>query len=128
MKNNLRVFVNGLLLRHICQLVCNAHAITDILTSESVKSDVIECNQERISTAIYPTASLMNHSCDPSIISSFYKDVLVVKAVKNIKQGEEIFNCYGPHFKRMPQKYREECLKEQYFFYCECYPCSTERN
>jgi len=94
--------VGAILLRHICQLVSNAHAITAVVRTNAassaftaadglissrelysgvaaVESGVAECvgdrctvdmNQQlRVATAIYPTASLMNHSCDPSIIS-----------------------------------------------------------
>jgi len=97
-----RELIGALLLRHTCQLVANAHAITDVIrvgpqqptsiastvpTGAScdgsfsgggacagadptgVGSAVDVSQQVRIATAIYPTASLMNHSCDPSIIS-----------------------------------------------------------
>ena len=71
------VKIGGLLLRHILQLVCNAHAITSIQTeptSETARDAAVETNvssteQTRVATAIYPTASLMNHACDPTIVS-----------------------------------------------------------
>ncbi|XP_050410787.1 SET and MYND domain-containing protein 4 [Patella vulgata] len=119
--------IGGLLLRHIQQLVCNAHAITELQASfDSLSSSTLvdEMSQVRVATAIYPTASLMNHSCDPTIISSFQGDLLVVRAVKNVEKGEEIFNCYGPHFRRMIRSRRQEVLKTQYFFTCSCKPCT----
>jgi len=88
-----RDLIGSLLLRHICQLVSNAHAITAVIRLNTASSSsqaagpafdsqlstsggevpgspaVDESQQVRIATAIYPTASLMNHSCDPSIIS-----------------------------------------------------------
>ncbi|XP_060575894.1 SET and MYND domain-containing protein 4-like [Ruditapes philippinarum] len=116
--------IGGLLLRHILQLVCNAHAITELQCNQQTNDSIVEeKSQVRIATAIYPTASLMNHSCDPTIISSFCKNILVVRAVKDVKTGEEIFNCYGPHYKRMGWSERQQCLKEQYFFECQCSPC-----
>lgn len=33
---------------------------------------VVESSQFRIAVALYPGASLMNHSCDPSVINSFF--------------------------------------------------------
>jgi len=96
---DVRDIVGALLLRHTCQLVSNAHAITTVMRtnaassaspaadglvssgelcsgvatgqSESTGDDcTVDMNQQvRVATAIYPTASLMNHSCDPSIIS-----------------------------------------------------------
>ncbi|XP_064601173.1 SET and MYND domain-containing protein 4-like [Liolophura sinensis] len=117
-------FISGLLLRHIQQLVCNAHAITELQASEVSNSDSVEAHtQVRVATAIYPTASLMNHSCDPTIISSFHRDTLVVRSVKAVPKGREIFNCYGPHCKRMCRTERQEALKGQYYFTCTCEAC-----
>ena len=93
---SVREIVGSLLLRHVCQLVSNAHAITGIVrssaqpavdstdptrglssgrpltggaTDEGCSTAVDDSQQVRLATAIYPTSSLMNHSCDPSIIS-----------------------------------------------------------
>lgn len=67
------MFVGGLLLRHIQQLVCNAHAVSDwsISNGDPRNEMVCDINDARIATAIYPTASLMNHSCDPNILSKW---------------------------------------------------------
>jgi len=102
--STVREFVGGVLLRHTCQLVSNAHAITGIVRTDAglppssasmvpagltssgqlaswavvggATSSGADCEggtstveQVRLATAIYPTASLMNHSCEPSIIS-----------------------------------------------------------
>lgn len=118
--------VGGLILRHIAQLVCNAHAITKLQTlpPEHENQQVVTETQVRVATAIYPTASMMNHSCDPSIINSFHNEVLIVRACKDIPNGGEVFNCYGPHFRHMKRKDRQEVLQSQYFFKCVCEPCS----
>ncbi|XP_052802210.1 SET and MYND domain-containing protein 4-like [Mya arenaria] len=126
-ERDVELYIGKLLLRHILQLVCNAHAITEIQVSDTgTVGTVEESSQVRVATAIYPTASLMNHSCDPTIISSFHKDTLVVRSVKHVPKGGEIFNCYGPHVKRMSYSERQRCLKEQYFFTCNCLPCLQE--
>ena len=66
------IYIDGLLLRHIQQLVCNAHAITEVKVTQAGEGTPIqETSQVRVATAIYPTASLMNHSCDPTIISRY---------------------------------------------------------
>ena len=40
---------------------------------------VVSNNQFRIATAIYPSASMMNHSCDPTVINSFFNKRLIVR-------------------------------------------------
>ena len=66
------LYIGSLLLRHIQQLICNAHAITEIQVTRSRENTPLqETSQVRVATAIYPTASLMNHSCDPTIISRY---------------------------------------------------------
>ncbi|XP_005110357.2 SET and MYND domain-containing protein 4 [Aplysia californica] len=135
-------YIGAALLRHILQLVCNAHAITslqaqscrgeddwgsggDMSHNASVEADSLQnVQQVRIATAIYPTASLMNHSCDPTIISSFMGDVLIVRNIKDVKKGDEIYNCYGPHYCRMRTGERQEVLKSQYHFDCLCEACA----
>lgn len=69
------------ILRHIAQLVCNGHAITKIDATESVEgySKTLGEAQTRIATAIYPTVSMMNHSCDHNILNRFVL-VLLFKA------------------------------------------------
>ncbi|XP_067144261.1 SET and MYND domain-containing protein 4-like [Centruroides vittatus] len=125
---SLELYVGGLVLRHILQLVCNAHAITELQTTPYMTGggSVGTQRQVRIATAIYPTASLMNHACDPTIISSFHKNTLIIRVVKDVPTGAEIFNCYGPHFRRMARDDRQRALLEQYFFLCKCEACCNE--
>lgn len=44
----------------------------------------------------------------------------------NIKCDEEIFNCYGLHYKLKPTSFRKKVLKEQYYFDCKCEKCETD--
>ncbi|XP_012219743.1 SET and MYND domain-containing protein 4-like [Linepithema humile] len=120
-----RLFVGSLLLKYILQLVANGYAITKINTTLIPDSCLRVQQQDRIATAIYPTASFMNHSCNPNVINSFMDDVLIVKAVRDIKENEEIVHCYGPDFRRMPRSERQERLKSQYCFKCSCNACTS---
>jgi len=123
-------FICCLLLRHITQLVCNGHAIYDVgacdTDLESNDNPVISNNQFRIATAIYPSASMMNHSCDPTVINSFFNKRLIVRAIKSVKAGGNVFNCYGPHFRRHSLTERQETLKAQYHFVCDCISCKRK--
>ncbi|KAG8035770.1 hypothetical protein G9C98_001426 [Cotesia typhae] len=105
-------------------LIANGHAITRLNLTTAVGADVFEEQQQRIAVGIYPSASMMNHSCDPTILTTFSNDYLIVKAIKDVVSGEEVFNCYGPYFRRMPFEERQKALKDQYRFDCKCKPCT----
>lgn len=68
------LFIGGLLLRHILQLVCNANAITELQTISQPGGggSVLNQRQVKVATGIFPTASLMNHSCNPTVISRYF--------------------------------------------------------
>jgi len=114
--------VGGLVLRHIGQLVGNAHAVTELMEGED--GDV---QQVRLATAIYPSASMMNHSCIPAIINSFTGSMLVVRAVTTVQAGKELTNCYGPHYRRHTYMERQEMLCSQYMFRCICMACTDTK-
>lgn len=115
--------IGGLLLHHILQIICNAYAITSVESMSQISENMVEQEQVRIATAMYPTASIANHSCQPNIINTFDRDTLKVQVIKDIKKGEQIYNCYGPHYRRMGLTERQDVLKKQYFFECDCVVC-----
>ncbi|MGH0177490.1 UNVERIFIED_CONTAM: hypothetical protein FKN15_075098 [Acipenser sinensis] len=87
-------------LRHMLQLRCNAQAVTAVRDSGRGRSTVESSAQVRIATAIFPTLSLLNHSCSPNT---------------------------WPHRSRMPVCERRRLLEEQYFFLCQCAACYEEQ-
>ncbi|XP_015377732.1 PREDICTED: SET and MYND domain-containing protein 4-like, partial [Diuraphis noxia] len=124
---NLRLdSVGNELLHHMTRLVCNGNAISTHMLSDYDSgsfTSIIDESQPRIGTAIFPTSSLLNHSCDPNIFSSNILKYVVIKASRDINKGEEITNCYGPNFRRMRLVDRQASLKEQYHFDCKCCIC-----
>ncbi|CAK9830542.1 SET and MYND domain-containing protein 4 [Anthophora retusa] len=117
--NDKQLYVSSLLLRYILQLIGNGHAITKSSTNDS------SMNQDIVATGIYPSASMMNHSCDPNIINIFVDQYLIVRASRDIKKHEEVFNCYGPHYRHMTTENRQKILNSQYCFICKCKPCTV---
>jgi len=115
-------YMGGLILKHLAQLVGNAHAVTELL-----EEDDGDVQQVRLATGIYPSASMMNHSCIPAIINSFTGRKLVVRAVTTIKAGMEVTNCYGPHYRRHTYLERQEMLSNQYMFRCICKACTDRK-
>ncbi|KAB7498212.1 SET and MYND domain-containing protein 4 [Armadillidium nasatum] len=120
------VTICSLLVHHISQLVSNAHAITQ-LEANSTSVSLNQTKQNRIATAIYPLASLMNHSCLPSIINSFNGSTLIIHSIEDINKEDQIFNCYGPHACRQQRKERQAALQQQYFFQCCCKACTDDK-
>lgn len=114
------------------QTICNAHAITQLKdqTESRDQRRTLDRDQVRFATAIYPRVSLLNHSCDPNVVSSFKTDsnVIVVKAGREIEKAGEIFNCYGPHHVKMSLSERQQSLWEQYRFKCECTACERQKS
>ncbi|KAF2365048.1 SET domain [Trinorchestia longiramus] len=127
--------VAALLYRHIGQLVCNGYAIYQVLSQplprvgkeprESEISCAIESlSQERIASAIFATASLMNHSCKPSTINSYVGNLLVIRNVEELAPGDQVYSCYGPYYCRHSRSERRSLLQQQYHFTCTCLPCT----
>lgn len=83
--------------------------------------------QVQLGQALYPTASLLNHSCDPSAAISFAGKRVTVRAVKRVKPGEELTLSYGPQKGETRTAERRKWLWERYAFVCNCAACTGVR-
>lgn len=80
---------------------------------------------------IYPTASFFNHDCLPNACrfdyvdsSDFSNTDIVVRAIHDVDAGREICLSYFPvNFKYSE---RQQRLKEDYGFVCDCDRCKVE--
>lgn len=130
--------ISCLILRHLLQTICNAHAITSLRddthvpetaeTAERAPFVTYDREQIRFATAIYPRVSLLNHSCNSNVISSFKlnSSTIVVKAARLIEKSNEIYNSYGPHYLKMGLIERKQALLDQYRFNCDCDQCNSQ--
>ena len=80
----------------------------------------------RCGSGIYATLSLINHSCTPNLTQLYYGRLMVVKAKRAIKQGEELTMSYGPISGQKPVSERRAHLKRCYNFECDCEACLLE--
>ncbi|XP_047543980.1 SET and MYND domain-containing protein 4-like [Vanessa atalanta] len=122
----LRLFAAAVILRSLGQLVCNGHATLSLSTVEEANGRnerTLTEREVRRATAIYPSAAMMNHSCDPNIINTFYKSRLIIRCSRELSPGSEVLNCYGPHRAREPTAQRRSQLRAQYMFTCNCTAC-----
>jgi hypothetical protein len=131
-KSEMLCMISSLILRHLLQTICNAHAITQLRDNDITSNQTMTYDREQIryATAIYPRVSLLNHSCDSNILSSFRQDSkkIIIKASRKINKNDEIFNCYGPHYLKMNLFSRQQSLIEQYKFKCDCSACINQMN
>ncbi|CAH2067206.1 unnamed protein product, partial [Iphiclides podalirius] len=77
---------------------------------------------------LYPVSSLMNHNCVPNTRYNYNEDLqMIVKAVKGIPRGSEIFTCYTGLMWGTPA--RRIHLHKTKHFLCKCERCAdpTER-
>ncbi|XP_047741267.1 SET and MYND domain-containing protein 4, partial [Hyalella azteca] len=117
--------VAALLFRHIGQLVCNGYAIYQVLPSPALQNNkdplasgcsIESLSQERLASAIFATASLMNHSCKPTTINSYVGNLLVIRNLEEVAPGQKVYSCYGPHYSRHTRAERQSLLQQQYHF------------
>ena len=79
----------------------------------------------RIALAVYPTASLMNHSCQPNVAVCFDGSKLTARAIESIQAGEPLLHCYGAQKGALITPLRQQQLTEQYHFVCGCRACQA---
>eukprot|EP00927_Polykrikos_kofoidii_P013976 TRINITY_DN16096_c0_g1_i1.p1 TRINITY_DN16096_c0_g1~~TRINITY_DN16096_c0_g1_i1.p1 ORF type:complete len:511 (-),score=100.59 TRINITY_DN16096_c0_g1_i1:65-1489(-) len=74
-----------------------------------------------------PTVALMNHSCAPNaeVGGDGSPTELVVKAVQDIRPGEEILICYCDD--QAPIAGRQRLLWREYGFMCACSLCEAQK-
>ncbi|PAA67567.1 hypothetical protein BOX15_Mlig029511g1, partial [Macrostomum lignano] len=126
------------LLRHLMLVPCNAHDVTALsappsrlTTSSSTDNgssvDISALTIRDIGSAVYPTASLINHSCDPNVSRVTCPGLrLEIRALRPIAKGEELLDNYGLHWAVHPKQQRQESLAAQYLFDCDCVACTNE--
>ncbi|XP_053973548.1 SET and MYND domain-containing protein 4-like isoform X1 [Hylaeus volcanicus] len=108
-------------LHHLQAINCNAYEIV-----ENVYDKETHVWEPRlVGGAIYPSVSLVNHSCCPNVVRHSYPSgTVVVRTLRFIGKGTEILDCYGPHFLTEGRLQRREYLWKKYRFLCACEACT----
>lgn len=115
----------ALILRRSLQIHCNAVGIQH---HEDEMYSLTEPNIRIIGMGLYPSVALMNHSCDKRTYTIFEgSSSLCIKSSIDIKSGDEITLCYGPFFRRMSCKDRQDYTRKNYFFECDCSCCLEKK-
>lgn len=98
----------------------NWHAIPD----DSIDND-------DIGYAIYPNTCFFNHSCSPNsawLINRNQSAIFCATAIKDIREGQEIFISYFGHDQNVPTSKRRDYLLEYYQFTCNCDRCTQVKD
>jgi len=117
-----QVMIGGIVLRFLQIVACNAVEITELQVADTLHRS----HPVSIGLALYPTVSLLNHSCDPVLELIFYDDACVVRAVQNTRTGRELFIDYGQVYYVTGRADRRDALSRQYYFDCQCVACSLD--
>jgi len=115
-----KAMIGGVVLRFLQIVVCNGVEVTELQVADTLHRS----HPVSIGLALYPTVSLLNHSCDPVLELLFYGDRCVVRAVQNTRAGRELFIDYGQVYYLVGRAERRAALQRQYYFDCQCVACS----
>ncbi|XP_041038936.1 histone-lysine N-methyltransferase SMYD3 isoform X4 [Carcharodon carcharias] len=90
------------------QVTCNCFTISD-------------GEMQEIGVGLYPSMSLLNHSCDPNCVIVFEGKQLQLHAVRQIQANEELTISYIDVMATSQERRRQ--LEKQYCFACDCRRC-----
>jgi len=117
-----QTMIGGVVLRFLQIVTCNGVDVTELQLADTLHRS----HPLSIGLALYPTVSLLNHSCDPVLELVFYGDRCAVRAVQNTRAGRELFIDYGQVYYVIGRAERRAALSRQYYFECQCIACSLD--
>ncbi|KAL9921142.1 uncharacterized protein ACN427_002307 [Glossina fuscipes fuscipes] len=143
---NWELIVAALILKHIGQSMVNGHVCTVIrpkifenyslteyhLLNEDLWEKPWHLRRgylhrfayiDDVATLNLPYTSICNHSCLPLFQPKFSGRIISAYAMRDIKEPEEITNCYTQHSRVERRQTRQEILKKSYHFVCKCGEC-----
>ena len=99
----------------LARIRCNGFAVVDGGSAAAVGGDA---GAWRLAIALFPCASLLNHSCEaPTHVTFGTGGCVLVRATRAIESGEAVSHCYGPQVswcalcrQPMPCYGRSNCL------------------
>lgn len=128
-KNRIEFEGYGMLLQHflkdeiISQLPAHIKP-SDLFAKQIYNGFQIEDETgQSVAIGLYPSMSLLNHSCDPNCFTLFMGRHLHLRVIKTIKAGDELTIQYTETMR--PTEERQSQLRRIYCFECDCRRCQT---
>lgn len=101
----------------------NCFGCAETRTADALSAAKASDRDEK-SVGVWTVASYFNHACDSNAHRSFMGDMIIVRAAKDIKNGDEIFIAYrAPGF---DNDATVEQLQKSWKFRCDCSICTAE--
>ena len=101
---------------------CNGFALAEM----QVDPDFRRCKPLDIGLGLYTVSALVNHSCDPTLDSTYYGTTSVYRAMRDIQAGGHVTLDYGPIFYSQSKVERQDILRTHYYFTCQCAACVND--
>lgn len=87
----------------------------------------VESTDQAHKLVLYPTLTLLNHSCQPNaIIFKNPSSAGVLYALTSIQPNDELLICYNDQWKLQPRHVRRANMLDGYGFTCACTRCSKD--
>lgn len=88
--------------------------------------DSLNDTARQVGAGLFPLMSLLNHSCDQNVDNIFVDGKMVFVVFRPIKAGEQIFKTYCTDFKKLSRFERQQILKNDCNFICDCNACIND--
>ena len=118
-----KVCISSHILKQLQMLPCNAHEVSELQID---RSSIADSELKEIGSAIYATLSLLNHSCDPSVVRHSYGSSCALRAIRRIPKGGMIVDNYGALYAVSRLADRQNLVSSQYYFSCNCEACLND--
>ncbi|CAL4122946.1 unnamed protein product [Meganyctiphanes norvegica] len=116
--------VGAILLKQLQVIQFNAHTIGALASIEGRELSLSNTRPVKIASGLYPTMSLLNHSCYGGCVRYYEGSKMVMITVRPVLKGEMICENYGPKFTKDEFTARQRKLYSRYWFRCGCEACT----
>ncbi|KAK7078356.1 hypothetical protein SK128_023497 [Halocaridina rubra] len=116
------IFAGQFIFANMMKFSSNGFSVADFKCSGPPYS----LDHKDVGAGVYPTMSLLNHSCHPEAFPFSYGDWYVLRAARKIEKGEEITISYSNGSYLQPIDTRQQNLWDRYQFECCCKACEEE--
>jgi hypothetical protein len=102
----------------------NCYGCPTVRSSSNAAQSQLASSTGYPSSGVWIHASYINHACNGNAMRSFVGDMMVVRATRNVKQGEEI--CMPYRLPHPDNNVTQEELQKIWGFKCDCPLCRAE--